>query len=1195
MTRGRWTAIVLAAMLGVGGLATSSPLAEARSDVIPGSYIVVYKDSVDHVGRATRARENELGFDRDLLYSHALEGFSAELTPEQVGELRADSKVASVSPNGRIEGFADEPLAPGEPTPPTGTRRILSATTTTVRQAGANVAVLDSGIQLDHPDLNAAAGIDCVDPGTSPDDEFGHGTHVAGIIGAKNNGAGVTGVAPNTKVYAVRVLDSSNAGSFAQLICGIDWVTANHAALGIEVANMSLGGPAEGANPDGETCDTTTDPTRIAICNSTAAGVRYVAAAGNSSSAFDSGSVLIAPADYPEVLTVTNIADSDGAGGGAGPSTSCSSVIPDDTPAPSSNWAATPTGAAHTIAAPGTCINSTLPGSTYGVESGTSMASPTVAGAVALCVEEAGAAGPCSGETPAETIVQMRDSAKAYTAVRPSHGFAGDPDHSPTPGKHYGYMVHGPGATELINVTNTNDSGAGSLRAAIVAANADPGSNSIFFKRSLSGSIELESPLGLLEDAAILGPGADRVTVESSATAGDFAIAISTGVTADVSGLTIAGGNVGVYNLGDLTLREVEVRDNGFGGIFNDVGDLLVLRSTIADNDWPTGTGAAGIRSTGGTVAIQDSTIAGNEVHVGAAGSTGGVATFGGTTTIANSTIAANINPSGAANLSGATTTLKSTIVANPLGGGANCGGTVTSQGFNLESTDTCGLNQATDLTDADPQLAALGDNGGPTRTLLPLASSPAFDQGVAGSSSTDQRGETRTVDLPSAANAAGGDGTDIGAVELRPSLLQVTNTNDFGPGSLRDEITDANALAGADAITFAPGLTGTVNLHSELPALTGEVEIDGPGLEQFTVRRDTGGDYRIFTIATGVEAEISGLTVTNGVAASSPAFGGGVLNRGQLLLERVAVSSNSAALSGGGVFNFDGATLTLKASRISQNSTQGYGGGLGDVHPSVGGPATVLDSTISGNTATLGGAGIYEEDGDLTVRTSTVSGNTTGAGGDPRGAGGIWVYKNLPASARGAPVIADSTIAGNTHLGAGPANLTPDTFNADASVVKSTIIANPLGGGPNCAPLPLSIPGGTPSISSQGFNLESADSCGFSAPSDRTNQNPQLGPLADNGGPTQTMALPLASPAVDAGASTSGPNDQRGFARSVDQPGTPNAPGGNASDIGAFELQAQPPVSVPDLPVQPVQPKKKCKKGQKLKKGKCVKKKKRR
>jgi subtilisin len=482
MTRGRWTAILLAAMLGVGGLATSSPRAKARSDVIPGSYIVVYKDSVDQVGRATSARENELGFDRDLVYSHALKGFSAKLTPDQVEELRADPKVASVSPDSRAEFDASEPLAPGEPTPPTGVRRILSATDTTVRQAGANVAVIDTGIDLDHPDLNVAGGTDCEDPGTPPDDEDGHGTHVAGIIGAKNNGFGVTGVAPNTKLYAVRV------GTVAQIICGIDWVTANHVADGIEVANMSLQMDAF-EDPRRKTCETATDPMRIAICNSTAAGVRYVVGAGNETTAFD-GSAFTRPAGYPEVLTVTAAADSDGLGGGAGPD-ACGA--PDDTAAGFSDWAETAAGAAHTIAAPGTCINSTWLGGTYQVESGTSMSSPHVAGAVALCVEEAGVPGPCTGETPAQTIAHMYDSAQAYTADRPDYGFAGDPDHSPTPGRYYGYMVPGPGADALINVTNTNDQGPGSLRAAIDAANADPGSNSIIFKRSLSGSIVLES------------------------------------------------------------------------------------------------------------------------------------------------------------------------------------------------------------------------------------------------------------------------------------------------------------------------------------------------------------------------------------------------------------------------------------------------------------------------------------------------------------------------------------------------------------------------------------------------------------------------------------------------------------------------------------------------------------------------------
>jgi predicted outer membrane repeat protein len=413
-----------------------------------------------------------------------------------------------------------------------------------------------------------------------------------------------------------------------------------------------------------------------------------------------------------------------------------------------------------------------------------------------------------------------------------------------------------------------------------------------------------------------------------------------------------------------------------------------------------------------------------------------------------------------------------------------------------------------------------------------------------------------------------------------------VTNTDDTGAGSLRAAITTANALIGHDAITFAPGLTGTVNLQSVLPALTGSIEIDGPGLDQLTVRRDFGGNYGIFSVSSGAEAQITGLTITNGAATN----GGGVSNAGRLLLDRVLVSSNSATNRGGGVYNTG--SLTVKASTLAGNNALAGGGGL----QAVGGRLTlVLDSAISGNQSGNGGAGIDDYRGSLEMHTSTVSGNTVSAG-VAAAAGGVlilsdkseWDSVHVPPDAPAE--IVDSTIAGNTHLASHIANLMDKSFTPAQeipSIVKSTIVANPLGGGPNC----------DGPVSSAGFNLESADTCGFSAPSDRPSQNPQLGPLADNGGPTQTMALPLASPAVDAGSSTSGPSDQRGLVRPVDQAGTPNAPGGNASDIGAFELEAQPSASVPQPPAQPVQPapSKKCKKGQKLKKGKCVKKKKRR
>jgi subtilisin family serine protease len=438
-------AAMASAALGTGLIASAGAQEIRDADIIPGSYIVVYKDSVSSPGNATAQREQRLGFERDYVYRASVQGFAADLSPRQVSSLESDPKVDFISENRHVEATGDlgaqanVPLAPGEPVPPTGVRRILAGTSTTVREAGANTAVLDTGIQLNHPDLNAAAGTDCINPGTPPDDGDGHGTHVAGTIGAKNNGSGVTGVAPNTKVYAVRVLDDNGDGTWASVICGVDWVTANKAAENIQVANMSLGGsgPPQGT----ETCATTTDAIRAAICSSTAAGVRYVVAAGNSGWDFDYPPMPDVPAVYPEVLTVTAIADSDGTPGGNGPSTNCGWVVPDDTPAPFSNFAATAAGEAHTIAAPGVCINSTVPGSTWNSDySGTSMASPHVAGVVALCVNEAGVDGPCASQTPAQTIAHVRADAQAYNTADPDYGFAADPISDPGL-PYYGFLT----------------------------------------------------------------------------------------------------------------------------------------------------------------------------------------------------------------------------------------------------------------------------------------------------------------------------------------------------------------------------------------------------------------------------------------------------------------------------------------------------------------------------------------------------------------------------------------------------------------------------------------------------------------------------------------------------------------------------------------------------------------------------------
>lgn len=434
---------LLAAVSAAGALLSAAPVpASAQSTArpapaTPDRFIVVYRGSVASVQQETQERERRHGFRSRFRYGKALKGFAAKLTPAQVRKLEADPEVELVAPDRPVRALASVPLTAGD-TVPTGVRRIAAGTATTVRQASsANVAVVDTGIALGHPDLNAADGRNCMGTGAATD-ENGHGTHVAGTIGARNDGSGVTGVAPGTRLYAVKVLNAAGEGSWSTMICGIDWVTSTRSdadpANDVAVANMSVGGPGSRV----ATCSTTTDPLHRAICASTAAGVTYVVAAGNDGWDFDYASVPDLPAAYPEVLTASAIADSDGRGGGLGAAPACASTERDDRYASYSNFAATAAAQQHTVAAPGTCIRSTWPGGGYATLSGTSMAAPHVTGAAALCLGEAGARGPCAGMTPAQVVQRMR--ADGQQATTGTYGFAGDPTR-PVSGRYYGHLA----------------------------------------------------------------------------------------------------------------------------------------------------------------------------------------------------------------------------------------------------------------------------------------------------------------------------------------------------------------------------------------------------------------------------------------------------------------------------------------------------------------------------------------------------------------------------------------------------------------------------------------------------------------------------------------------------------------------------------------------------------------------------------
>jgi subtilisin family serine protease len=231
-----------------------------------------------------------------------------------------------------------------------------------VAEKKAAVAVLDTGI-APRPDLNIAGGVDCakgdllgalLGGGTTTKDGNGHGTHVAGTVGALNTGTGVVGVSPGTPLYAVRVFTSFGSGSLSNVVCGLNWVAENAAALNIKVVNMSLGG--EGTD-DGACGTTDNDAFHAAVCRVTASGVTVVVAAGNSKADL----AKAVPASYDEVLAVTAMADFDGKPGGLFKGTaSCTSKDPDDSAASFSNFAVPGApDAAHVVAAPGVCITST--------------------------------------------------------------------------------------------------------------------------------------------------------------------------------------------------------------------------------------------------------------------------------------------------------------------------------------------------------------------------------------------------------------------------------------------------------------------------------------------------------------------------------------------------------------------------------------------------------------------------------------------------------------------------------------------------------------------------------------------------------------------------------------------------------------------------------------------------------------------
>ncbi|MBV9493405.1 MAG: right-handed parallel beta-helix repeat-containing protein [Acidobacteria bacterium] len=427
---------------------------------------------------------------------------------------------------------------------------------------------------------------------------------------------------------------------------------------------------------------------------------------------------------------------------------------------------------------------------------------------------------------------------------------------------------------------------------------------------------------------------------------------------------------------------------------------------------------------------------------------------------------------------------------------------------------------------------------------------------------------------------------TALAAPVAQAATFTVTNLNDSGAGSLRDAIASANGAAGADTITFQSGLTGTITLTSGQLEVTDSVDIQGPGPAALTVSGNNSS--RVFYLYSGgslLDISISGLTVSGGNADD----GGGISDSNEnLTLNNMVISGNHATDDGGGLW-MDGFDFhfTIRNTTISGNSATGDGGGIyiedtnDESFPNLfedvvlqnntarngagiylydpDSPITLNRMTISGNMASQLGGGIHLQDTDsdstFTITNSTISGNSA-----PKG-GGIYFYQpdnpvlirnttisgnNATAGPGGGVYFYDAyagvtlehvTIASNTAVGDGGGFFVE---NNTVDVVNS-IVAN------NTGAANADI-GGNGTVNIKESLVEAPSTVTVDGGGNITGTDPNLGPLANNGGTTQTHLPQPGSPAIDAGDQTLTPTvttDQRGTTRPV---------GANV-DMGAVEV----------------------------------------
>lgn len=645
-------------------------------------------------------------------------------------------------------------------------------------------------------------------------------------------------------------------------------------------------------------------------------------------------------------------------------------------------------------------------------------------------------------------------------------------------------------------VTNTNDSGAGSLRQVLADAAAQAGPDTIVFNPATMNGATIalstfSNPGGLGNTALLLN---SDVTIDASALPNGLTIKgaatnfrifyVPSGSSLTLIGLSVKdGGGVSfdsggaILNDGTLSLTRCTLTGNqalGGGAIYND-GTATLLNCTLSANTAPSAA-VGGAICNADTLALTHCTLSGNTATNG-----GGVYALSGTLTLTNSIIAGN-TATGAGG-----TGADIAIDAN---------GAVTRQGANIvQSLTNSGgtLNGSGSILAAAASLAPLGNYGGPTQTMPPLLDSPAVDAATVLNPplTADQRGF----------GVADGDGNgssqpDIGAVELQVRLVTTpADENDgltTGGVSLREALADNSGQS--DIVRFDPAVFNAVAPATNTLSLGGTaggsaiivsnrvVSVDARDIPAgVTIDDGAATSYGLFRVASGTNLAFYGLTLANG---GGPDYG---------LLG-----------NGGAIVVETGGTVALTRCTLSGN--QAFNGGAMQIIG--GGKATLTHCTLADNHAAGNTGGAIFSASTLTLTHCTVSGNSADASG-----GGIGLTG-------GTLTLTNNIISGNTATSLGP-DIRYDGVNGSITRTGKNFIGDPADSNLNTGP-------GSGILTTAQDGDVKLDPAG----------------LAAHGGPTKTIALLTNSPAIDAANGSTATKDQRGFPKFV------------IPDLGAYERQ---------------------------------------